>query len=156
MKLFKKIRPNNINLEVAVASEKKMLSYYIIDELNAMNTFSKEFLDRNNLLSSIKKTTMIQAFPLSEILDKYLPQGQVIDFFSMDAEGMDMEILKSNNWVKYRQKIILIEQDGDSISEITGSEVSKFLNTLNYQPKVITYINPTQKNVIYFDNFSEF
>ena len=152
MKFFNTLRPRDINLEFAVSSEKKLLTYYIIDELNAMNTFSKEFLEKNHLMSSIEKTVSIQALPLAEILDEYLPTGQIIDFINIDAEGMDIDILKSNNWQKYRPKLLLIESDGDSLEELTKSEVAIYMDSLNYQPKVITYLNNKQKNVIYFDN----
>ena len=37
---------------------------------------------------------------LENILDEYLPEGQLIDFLTIDVEGMDFEVLKSNNWEK--------------------------------------------------------
>jgi hypothetical protein len=47
--------------------------------------------------------------PLAEILDRYLPAGQSIDFLTVDVEGMDEEVLRSNDWVKYRPQLVLAE-----------------------------------------------
>jgi len=35
---------------------------------------------------------------LDEILEKYLPKDQKIDFLSIDVEGMDLNVLRSNNF----------------------------------------------------------
>lgn len=39
----------------------------------------------------------IKAYPLAQILDKYLPAQQKIDFLTIDAEGLDLMVLQSNN-----------------------------------------------------------
>jgi hypothetical protein len=41
-------------------------------------------------------------------LDKYVPPGQEIDFLSVDVEGLDYDVLLSNNWQKYRPKVIVV------------------------------------------------
>ena len=43
------------------------------------------------------------------MLEKYLPSEQVIDFMSIDVEGLDLEVLQSNDWCKYRPKLVLVE-----------------------------------------------
>jgi hypothetical protein len=71
-------------------------------------------------------------FPLSEILDKYLPQGQKIDFFTIDVEGHDMNVLESNNWEKYSPQYILIEGEGD-FEHLDQNEIYLFLKQKNYK-----------------------
>jgi hypothetical protein len=68
------------------------------------------------------KELKIQTYPLSDILDKYLPENQKIDFLSIDAEGVDLEVLKSNNWEKYVPDFILVEQN---LCEFTVENMEK-------------------------------
>lgn len=67
------------------------------------------------------------------MLDQYLPSNQDIDFLSVDVEGLDVEVLKSNNWEKYRPHIILAEAlRMVSLEEAMNSEVSVFLQQKDY------------------------
>ena len=61
-----------------------------------------------------------------------MPENQNIDFLSIDAEGLDFEVLKSNNFEKYRPKIILIELIGIDLSSIENNEVYKYLKKIDY------------------------
>ena len=72
------------------------------------------------------------AIDLAEILDDNLPENQQIDFLSIDVEGLDFMVLKSNNFDKYKPKIILIEILGRAIADIANGEISEFLKTYNY------------------------
>jgi len=55
--------------------------------------------------------------PLKEVLSRYVPQGTQIDFLSVDVEGMELQVLQSNDWNQYRPKIALIEQLTTSLEE---------------------------------------
>lgn len=60
---------------------------------------------------------MIELHPLSKILDNYLDRDTKLDFMSVDAEGFDLEVLKSNDWDKYRPTVLLVESlDFDLLS----------------------------------------
>jgi len=148
MKLFNKIRHKDINLEKAVADKKQILTYYIFNE-PALNSFSSELSEDRNSQGNyfIKFTKDIETVTLDEILDSYLPKNQVIDFLSIDVEGLDFIVLKSINLEKYRPKIILIEILGSSLSEINNNEISKYL--INYGYSVYAKAINT---VIFIDN----
>ena len=55
----------------------------------------------------------------------------LLKFNAINSENT-FEHLKSNNFDKYRPKIILIEILGSTIEEIANGEISKFLKTYNY------------------------
>ncbi len=109
MELFNKIRPYDINLEFGVSNKNENLNYYFIDENSSMNSFSKEFLSNLGMLKYVKKQIEVPMYTLSEILDKYLPSGKPIDFLNVDVEGFDYNVLVSNDWERYRPKIIVVE-----------------------------------------------
>lgn len=110
MEAFKRERKRDVNLEIGVGTEEKILDFYMFDE-PALNSFDKEVsLKRDKETDySIINTVLVQILPLHIILEKNLPKGQEIDFMSIDVEGLDVEILKSNNWNKFRPDFILIE-----------------------------------------------
>ena len=49
----------------------------------------------------------IHSATLEEIHDKHLPVRQEIDFLSADMENLDLQVLKSSNWEKYRPTYML-------------------------------------------------
>ena len=108
MDSFKKERPNDINLEVAISNSKSVLTYYTFNE-PALNTFSQELAAIRDGVNSfiVTSKTQIQTYSLEEILDKHLPSNIEIDFLDVDVEGFDYQVLSSNNWNKYRPKLIL-------------------------------------------------
>jgi len=133
MNLFNKIRARDINIEKPVSKKKQVLTYYAFNE-PALNGFSKELSEERNGKGNyfIKFTKDIETVTLEEMLDNNLPKNQQIDFLSIDVEGLDFMVLKSNNFDKYKPKVILIEILGSSLEEVGGSEVTKYLMQHEY------------------------
>jgi FkbM family methyltransferase len=110
MKLFKKWRSRDINLELGVAQIEGILDYHVFNE-PALNGFSaklsgERILENNNYF--VKEIKKINVKPLQRIFQDHL-EGQIIDFLSVDVEGLDLDVLKSNDWSKYRPKFVLAE-----------------------------------------------
>ena len=84
-------------------------------------------------MSGILKVIPIHTHRLSEILEKYLPEETTIDFLSVDAEGLDLEVIRSNNWEKYRPDYVLVEIAGIDLDEIDNHEIANFLKQHNYK-----------------------
>lgn len=117
---FEKSRPRDINLEVGISNSNEELTFYCFDE-PAVNSFSKELSEQRILegIYKLQKKVKVPVYRLSKILDKYLPQGQSIDFMSIDVEGLDHEVLSSNDWQKYRPQIILLEHYDFKVEELS-------------------------------------
>jgi len=134
MKTFDKVRRRDINIEIGVGLESCVLDYYLFNE-PALNSFSKEISDERHLSASDYRITGIipvKIRPLSLILDEHLPKGQVIDFMTIDVEGFDYDVLQSNDWKKYRPKIILVEILGSSMHEIQDSSIGRLMTAAGY------------------------
>ena len=50
----------------------------------------------------------------------------------IDVEGMDLDVLKSNNWLKYRPKLILVEILDNNLDNIKKNPVVQFMQKQNY------------------------
>ena len=148
MKLFNKIRPRDINIEKPISNKKEILTYYAFNE-PALNGFSKKLSEERDGKGNyfIVFTKKMETYTLEEILDESLPKNQEIDFLSIDVEGLDFMVLKSNNFEKYRPKVILIEILGSSLKELENNEITKYLKEKNY-----TIYAKTVNTVLFIDN----
>lgn len=134
MRLFDKIRPRDINLEIPVSDKKQKLIYYMFNE-PALNGFSTDLTEKRDGKDNYKVIAEkeLETSTLKEIFEQYLPHSQEIDFLSIDVEGLDLQVLKSNDWGRFRPKFVLVEILGSSISKITDSEEYKFLSGFEYE-----------------------
>ena len=132
MMRFNKKRPKDTNLEIGVALKSDKKEFYIFKE-PAFNTFSLEMANKWQAQGQeLLRKELVTIDSLSNILDEYLPDNKKIDFMSIDVEGFDLEVLKSNNWQKYRPRYILVELHDEKIENILESEIYLFLKNNNY------------------------
>jgi FkbM family methyltransferase len=133
MKLFNKFRKRDINLEVGISEKEGVLTYYIFNE-PALNTFDENLAKKRDGKKGyyIIKELSIKVYPLSKILEEYLPEGQKIDFLTIDVEGKDFEVLKSNDWSRFRPKVVLVEILSSSIEEVFESPIYIFMKENGY------------------------
>jgi len=133
MKRFQRARPRDINLEKAVSDKSETLTFYVFDE-PALSGFSETLTKKRvaegeyHIIGQYQVTTE----PLRDILDAYLPKGQRIDFLSVDVEGHDLRVLRSNDWGKYRPRAVLVESLETSLEEILESETYRFMKSERY------------------------
>lgn len=134
MPLFRFFRRRDVNLNIGISSADKELTYYCFDE-PALNGFSKKLSEERNHPNSkyhLIKTISVRTFPLKDVLDKYLPEGQKIDFLSIDAEGYDFIVLKTNDWDRYRPNFVLVEEKID-LADLDESELYIYLREKGYK-----------------------
>ena len=134
MSLFNKIRPRDTNLEIPISDKKQKLTYYIFNE-PALNSFSKELAEKRDSEDNYKIISQkkMETSTLEDVFGKHLPYGQEIDFLSIDVEGLDLQVLKSNNWKRFRPKVVLVEILGSSIQDIANSKEYKYLAEFGYE-----------------------
>ncbi len=129
IKLFEELRPNDINLNIGIGAEEETRTLYCFEN-SSLNTFDKDIADSRG--EQIIGTTEVAIFPLVKILDKHLPAGKAINFMSIDTAGLDLSLLESNDWNKYRPNYLLIE-DVDNTGTVDASEVYSFLHDNGYE-----------------------
>lgn len=131
--LFTRYRSRDINLNYGVARDKGSLEYYMFDE-PALNTFDAEVLKSRISNTSYKhiKTILVDVMPLANVLEQHMPDGIKIDFLSIDVEGLDLEVLKSNNWQKYSPSWVLVEKLNLEDIENLGFEIHRYMKSIGY------------------------
>lgn len=135
MKLFNKIRPQDINLEIPIFKEHTRLTYYQFKE-PALNGFESDIaIDRNaNTNNSIIGKIEMSGYPLKDVLKNHLPSNiTTIDFFTIDVEGFDLQVLESNDWSLYRPRVVVVEILDKPIYELGNNPVVIFMKNNGYQ-----------------------
>ena len=131
--LIQSARPRDICLQLGVSDCPGQLTYYQFDE-PALNTFDYETVkakvEENRY--KLKSTCEVRVQRLDVILAEHLPENQKIDFLSIDVEGLDLSVLKSNNWEIYRPRFILIEMLNTSLEDVLRSEIYSFMKQQHY------------------------
>lgn len=100
------------------------------------NTFKKElaanFLKNDSQARLAVPTQKIQTRPLRDILDEYYPHDRYFDLLTVDVEGMDLEVLESSNWEKYRPELVLVEDHDFDMENPAASLIFQFMKEQNY------------------------
>jgi FkbM family methyltransferase len=131
--LFKKHRSRDINLNCGIGQNSTSLNYYMFDE-PALNTFESEVLKSRLTETSYKhnKTLIVEVKTLAQVLSQYVSFGKIIDFLTVDVEGFDLEVLKSNDWFSFRPKWVLVEQLNLTDIESLDFEIHRYMNSVGY------------------------
>ena len=135
---FYNLRPKDVNLNVGAANKNGMLNFFKFDP-QTLSTFSKKAAtDYQKQGYTLTETFKVKVNKLGQILEKECTNRQ-IDFFTIDTEGSDLEVLKSNNWKRFRPKVICIEGQ--------GGNPEKLLIKLGYKK---VYTNQTN-SIFYYE-----
>lgn len=105
---FVQHRNRDININCAVAKEEKEVLFYCDDVYSGIDDKAYIYKGRN---PGAKRITML-ARPLREVLREVLPDTK-IDFMSIDCEGLDAEVIQSNDWERFRPEVLLVEDHGE-------------------------------------------
>jgi FkbM family methyltransferase len=117
MEIFRYLRPRDISVEAAVGAGGQKLKFYEFNE-PALNTLSAEVAKERNVGKyHVKREVPLVTQSLGELLRAYVPKNTRIDFLTVDVEGLDYEVLCSNDWARFMPEIILAECLGASTTE---------------------------------------
>jgi FkbM family methyltransferase len=139
---FDALRPKDTNLELGVANTDSELVYYEFKE-PAFNTFDKSSVEYAKTRTELLGESRVLVKTLSSILDEHVDDGQPITFCNIDVEGLEIEVLKSNNWQRYRPLILVVE----ALTLDVLAEVDQFLITRNY-----TRVASTKNSYFFCEN----
>lgn len=130
---FRRLRPRDVNLEVAVAGSPGTMTFYMFND-PALNTCDEHLArERNTGMYAIVGTQTVQTERLGDILRRELPPDQLIDFLTVDVEGLDAEVLGSNDWEKFRPTYVLTECGPGSVAGVMQDRQYAILTAANYE-----------------------
>ncbi len=134
MESFKVLKPRDINLEACITPSENSETKFFTFEQSAFNTcdsvMAKQAISQGAKLA--KKITL-PTTTITKILDTYLSKETQIDFMSIDIEGLDEQILMSNNWNRYKPTILLFEKHFVKLTEIEQLLIMEYIANFGYE-----------------------
>ena len=128
IKLFKFLRPDDFNLNLAVSNKEGEVDMFFQKKLSQLSTIKKNHA-KNAFQGNILNKKILSK-RLTSILDDSKYKDQKIDFLNIDVEGADFEALQSLNLDKYSPELICIEVIE---KDLESSAVFNFLYKNSYK-----------------------
>ena len=132
-------RPGDIALAAAVSETRGEVACYRgrHDLLAGFNRdevleFERKMKGDHASKDPVISSFTIRSLPLKDIFKEHLKPGRVIDILSIDCEGGDFAVVRSNDWALYRPRLICVE-DNDGSKE---PEFVPFFQAIGYQPVI--------------------
>jgi FkbM family methyltransferase len=133
IKAFRRDRPSDVNICVGISEFAGELLFHFFNE-PALNTFDADLAAERARLRGYR---MLEAIGvpvrrLDDLLEDYLPREQRIDFLSIDVEGMDLSVLRSNDWSRFRPRILLVEAHERAVLAVENDPINRFAVATGY------------------------
>jgi len=140
MRAFNVMRRRDVNLEIAISDEPGTLALHVFGRRSALNTVSlerAEYWEKETGRSA--RVVEVPTRTLASVLDEHADVP--LQLLSVDVEGHDMAVLRSNNWDRYRPALIVVEDhsveqmiaQGTPPSDALGdSRITRFLAQHGY------------------------
>ncbi len=142
-KLISRTRKRDTVINAGIGISKENTAKYYVMSCDTLSTFCKEEAERIEKMGSIKicNTEDVKMYGINDILEKYFNGAP--DIFSIDIEGLDLEVLKTLDFSKYRPKIFCIEtlEYTQDRSAKKDNELIDFMVLNGYSIYADTYIN---------------
>jgi len=140
---FRKKRKEDKCISAGVSIDRSSFSDFYLMTANVLNTFSYIEAEKISAMGTykIKDSRRVQMVSINEIFHKHLEKP--VDFVSLDVEGLDLNILETLDFNRFRPPIFCIETLAYSENSIQekNSEVMEFMKAKNYIVFADTYVN---------------
>ena len=138
IELFNFLRPNDLNLQIAVSDKEGEISFFYQKKFSQLNTTDKEIANENFQGNFQEKKVKCQT--IQNILDNSKFKNTKIDLLNIDVEGAEMKVLNTLNFEIYDPSLICIEilgyremQSEQREKEIKNNQIFKFLVNKGYK-----------------------
>jgi FkbM family methyltransferase len=147
---FMKERPGDINLNMGVLDREGRMVFYDM-EPGSLSTFSqKRAREVEQMGGKLKREIEVPVTTMREVFHKWF-NDKTVDFCTVDTEGVDLQVLKSNDWTKYRPRVLCVEavEIAGGTRAANEETVAGFLRSVGYKKVQITKIYGNQLNEIH-------
>ncbi len=132
---FRQERDRDINLEVGVDEADGTRPFFLFNDPE-LNTFDPErvrFLESSTPYRVVGQH-QLPVRRLDAILNEHLPAGRTLDFLNVDVEGLDLAVVRSNDWTRYRPRVVVLEDHEFDLMTPQNSPVCSFMLGVGYRP----------------------
>jgi len=105
--LLKESRPEDINLQIAVADNAGLLDLYVVPD-TGLSTLDPQIAAEHEKNGYPIHIETCPVMTLDLVWDKHV-EGRDVHFLKIDVEGFEEKVLRGNDWAKHRPWIVVIE-----------------------------------------------
>ena len=138
IKLFKYIRPHDLNVRTIISNKNKILNLYYQKQFSFLNTTNLKIAKKH--FNNNFKTKKVRSQTLDYLLNRSVFKNKKIDFLNIDVEGAEIEVLNGIDFKMYKPRIICIEileahyfKKKNRNSDLLKNNVYKFLIQKKYK-----------------------
>jgi FkbM family methyltransferase len=127
------MRPRDISLKKAVGGKHGSIEYFSFHDWASSNTASEEFARAISVGQNLQMPTgqTVELVTLAEIMEAYFSDAAP-DFVNIDVEDLDVDVLKSGDWTRFRPKLVAIEDFKFRTASPGDSAIYSFLSENGY------------------------
>jgi FkbM family methyltransferase len=136
------VRPEDKVLEAGIGvTAAREADYYVMTE-SSWNTFSKEEAERQAEVSkgkvAIEKVVKVPLLDINDVMARYLRGAPA--FLSLDTQGLELDILRTIDFTRFRPKVICAETLVTGTREMSPV-IASFLAEREYTVRGMTFVN---------------
>ena len=148
---FNSERTGDVNLCCGISDCEGEMTYFRMSD-SALNTLDENLARERERLTGYKIVgkSNVRVERLDAVLQRHMRVPAVIDFMNVDAEGHDINVLRSNDWDRFRPRVLLTEAIGGmSVEQILSCDVHEYLSAHDYR-----FVAKTKNTLFYADERS--
>lgn len=138
---IRKVRPLDdvVNAGIGFGDQEVMADFFILNN-PVLSTFSKEEAEKTCLINDneIEEVIKIPLIPINWIFKDHIKSSP--SFISIDTEGLEYEIIKSFDLVKYRPPVMCLETVSH-VDEKKMMDLIELIKSFDYEIYADTFIN---------------
>lgn len=128
MRAFCRPRPWDMNLGLLMSDQELEMAFQYWNPSFMLNTVTPEHAHYSTqCLDREPERVLMKAIRLDSLLAEHVPTDRKIDSMTLDVERHDLKMLRSNDWHRFRQKLMLVEAHGLTMLYSVSSTVYQFL-----------------------------
>ena len=144
--IFSKIngsRKKDIYLNIGISDQNSKINFYQFNP-DTVSTFSEKDANEYKKKFELKSINKINVKKLKDLFLEYNINN--IDLLNIDTEGLEMQVIKGNDWKKFRPKIVCIEHNNPNQFGLK-TEIVSFFKNKNYKQ-----LFQNEINIIFYNN----
>jgi FkbM family methyltransferase len=131
-RLARAVRPRDIQYEGLIAAEAGVRDFHLVHDFHGFSTAVAEHAAK--ALSEFGKSSeviRVPAMTLAELCEQHAVTA--IDFLKVDVEGLEGDVLRGNDWDRFRPKVVVIEALATYTLAPAWPEWEPLLNAKSYR-----------------------
>jgi len=133
-RIYRFMRPRDSSLHALVGNGNDVKEFFVFEPYG-LSTADPEVARKVMQIKDVRllEINSLKTIRLSDIVPNMTPDSP--SFLSVDVEGLDLEVLMTNDWARFRPRVICVENWGGNQNE---NVIAAYLKTKNYSMQAFT------------------